>query len=81
MISHSSDDRLSTLDTLTRQALRRRPRYGIEGQPGRCPICNRLMMLYMSLHGPAYHCGCKPGNGMNGNGTSLSHGGGSATIE
>jgi hypothetical protein len=73
MIPPRVDDASSSLETLTRHAgiaQRRRPRFGIECQPGRCPICNRVMVLYMSVRGPAYHCGCDQRNGKNGNGTS-----------
>jgi hypothetical protein len=66
---HHDEERSHPLETITRQGhRRRRPRYAIEGQPARCPICNQVMILYVSARGPKYHCGCDEKNGSNGNG-------------
>jgi hypothetical protein len=69
MILHPDDDRSSPLEAPARAgARRRRPRYGIESQQPRCPICNKIMVVYMSRRGPKFHCGCDEPNGTNGNG-------------
>jgi len=54
----SRDDESLTAETLTRQGVRRRPRYGIEGQPPRCPICQKEMLLLLGQRGPQWRCGC-----------------------
>ena len=69
MILHPDDDRSSPLEALARESLRRRrPRHSIESQQPRCPICNKIMVVYMSVRGPKFHCGCDEQNGKNGNG-------------
>lgn len=62
----SRDDESTSAETLTHQGVRRRPRYGIESQPPRCPICEKEMLLLLGRRGPKWRCGCaeKPnGNG------------------
>lgn len=58
MILPQADDRLSPLDELAFQGLRRRPRFSLEGQSARCPLCNRVMIVYMGVRGPTWLCGC-----------------------
>jgi hypothetical protein len=67
MISPCDDER-STLEALTRRGTRRRPRFSLESQQPRCPICQKIMMVYVSLRGPKFRCGCDEVNGKNGNG-------------
>lgn len=67
MIPPRDEDR-STLEALTRGGVRRRPRFGLESQQPRCPICDQLMIAYISLRGPKYRCGCDERNAKNGNG-------------
>lgn len=54
----SRDDESLTAETLTSQGIRRRPRYGIEGQRPRCPICQKEMLLLLGKRGPHWRCGC-----------------------
>jgi hypothetical protein len=68
MILPRNDDRRSSLERLTHDGARRRPRHGIEGQAPRCPICNKVMIPYVGRAGPRFHCGCDEANGTNGNG-------------
>jgi hypothetical protein len=67
MLRRRHDDR-SSLEAITEQGLRRRrPRFALEGQSPRCPICDKVMVIYLAARGPKYLCGCKE-NGTNGNG-------------
>jgi hypothetical protein len=67
MIARRRDDRLPPLHAITCDNLRRRrPRHSLDSQPGRCPLCNRVMSAYVGAQGPRYHCGCDETNGANG---------------
>jgi len=58
MVRPPVDDRLLPLDLLARNRPRRRRRPGIEVQQGRCPVCERVMVLRVSRFGPRYYCAC-----------------------
>jgi len=58
MIAHRTDDLPALLERLARTGVRRRPRHGLESQMARCPLCNRAMVAYVSVRGPAWLCGC-----------------------
>jgi hypothetical protein len=62
MILHHDDDRSSSLAAL-RDGIRRRPRHAFESQQPRCPICEKIMVVYISLRGPRFRCGCDEQNG------------------
>lgn len=60
MIPPHEDEPLSLLEAARREGLRRRrPRRGGEDQSARCPLCNRLLVIYLSVRGPAWRCGCQ----------------------
>ncbi|MBL8799969.1 MAG: hypothetical protein JNM56_39165 [Planctomycetia bacterium] len=54
----SRDDESLSAETLAHQGVRRRPRYGIETQAPRCPICRRELLLLLGRRGPQWRCGC-----------------------
>jgi len=58
MIAPLRVDRPSRGETPVCYGRRRRPRFGLEAQSGRCPLCNRTMSPYIGRDGPSYHCGC-----------------------
>jgi hypothetical protein len=58
MIRTFVDERSSSMDLLARVLHHRRRRPVVEGQQARCPLCERVMVLYVSRSGPRYHCAC-----------------------
>lgn len=58
MILYRPEDRRSSLERLTHDGVRRRPRHGIESQTPRCPICEKEIIVYIGRFGPKYRCGC-----------------------
>ena len=59
MILPVNHDCSPEMENILHNSLRRRRNgLALEGQLGRCPLCNRIMILHMSRLGPAFHCGC-----------------------
>jgi hypothetical protein len=57
MLRLVEDERPPSLEMLAHRPPRRR-RPVVEDQSPRCPLCQRVLVLYVGRCGPRYHCDC-----------------------